>query len=449
MNSKLMGVLVVAALALGAGAWLFDTDTDTDTLADSSAPAFAAAAGMPAAVAASPGFAVTTAGAAPAIATPAALGASEGARLVEPHARGVFFDRRPLQAQVQQVAAAGRPDADRLQPTQLVDSAGFGQPMTVMTLDMPVGWTGSGGVDWDRSVDCHFNAARLRWSAASPDGLYGIAVMPALAWQLQSRPIDPFDPCPAAPMASIRDYLEFVAGNARPNVRVLSYRDRPDLVQLLSQGANPTGSSYQAGELLIGYSLQGHEMRETLVSALQLMPMAPGGILAMSHIVLGVRAPDGHLDFAFAERIRSSLQRQPEWAAQHQQWAMAKMQQVQQRTSASIADWHERRMSEITMAGMTARHHIRMDTIQQIGQINTQIVASRAGTDARMHENFKDMVQEVQPWRDPSSGQQVDLSIHYSNAWQLDDGRQFLTNDHSFDPGRDLGIAGRRLEPVR
>ena len=442
MNSKLYGVLIVAALALGAGAWLLDTDA---------APPVAAGGADAPAAAAAPGFTVVAAGAgaATAGASPVAGGAPDGARLVEPHARGVFFDRRPLQAQVQQIAAAGRPSADRLQPAQVVDSAGFGRPLPVMSLDIPVGWTGSGGVDWDREVDCTFNAARLRWSASSPDGLYGIAVMPALAWQVQSRPLDPFDPCPAAPMASIREYLEFVAGNARPNARVLSYRDRPDLVQRLTQGANPTGSSYQAGELLIGYSLQGHEMRETLVSAVQLMPLAPGGILAMSHIVLGVRAPDGHLDFAFAERIRSSLQRQPDWAAQYHQWAMAKMQQVQQRTSANIADWHNRRMNEITMAGMTARHQIRMDTIQQIGQINNQIVASRAGTDGRIHENFKDMVQEVQPWRDPTSGQQVDLSIHYSNAWQLDDGRQFLTNDHSFDPGRDLGIAGRRLEPVR
>jgi hypothetical protein len=444
MNSKLLGVLVVAALALGAGAWLLDTD------ADASAPAFAAAAAVPAASAA-PGFtpAAASPGAATAVAAPVANGAPDGARLVEPHARGVFFDRRPLQAQMQQIAAAGRPSADRLQPAQIIDSAGFGQPMPVVSLDIPVGWTGSGGVDWDRGVDCHFNAARLRWSATSPDGLYGIAVMPALAWQVQSRPLDPFDPCPAAPMASIRAYLEFVAGNARPNARVLSYRDRPDLVQLLTQGANPTGSTYQAGELLIGYSVQGHEMRETLVSAVQLMPMAPGGLLAMSHLVLAVRAPDGHLDFAFAERIRSSLRRENDWAVQHHQWSMAKAQQVQQRTSASIADWHNRRMNEITMAGMTARHHIRMDTIAQIGQINSQIVASRAGTDARIHENYKDMVQEVQPWRDPTSGQQVDLSIHYSNAWQLDDGRQFLTNDPGFDPGRDLGIAGRRLQPVR
>lgn len=39
--------------------------------------------------------------------------------------------------------------------------------------------------------------------------------------------------------------------------------------------------------------------------------------------------------------------------------------------------------------------------------------------------------------------------MHYQHAWQLSDGRQFLTNDPNFEPYRDLGIAGDPMQPVR
>lgn len=377
------------------------------------------------------------------------------AKIVEEHERGVFFDRRPLVAQARTIAQASKPSAGALQRTAIVDRAGFGQPMTAMNIDVPPGWNAQGGVEWEQSVECPWNGPRMQWSAASPEGLYGFAVFPEMGWQVASRPIDPFDPCPAAPMASVREYLEFVMRNARPGARVLAYRDRPELVEAANaaqrqQPVSPLGPiTHHAGELLVGYPLQGHEMRETLVTGITLTPLAGGAVAINSQITLGVRAPDGLLDFAFAERVRASLRMDENWVKNRVQWALAKWQQARQRAAASIEAWHRKRMSEITLAGMTARHRIRMDTITEIGRINNQIVANTSATGERIHAATIDAIQEVQPWRDPSSGRQVDLSIHYSNAWQLSDGRQFLTNDASFDPNRDLGIDGHRLEPVR
>jgi hypothetical protein len=388
-------------------------------------------------------------------ATGEATAPAQVAQVVEAHAKGVFFDRRPLQAQVRDLAAASKPTAQDLRSATIVDAGGFGQPMTAMTLDVPAGWKAQGGIEWEQSVECPWNGPRMQWSAASSDGLFGIAVLPEMGWQVASRPIDPFDPCPSAPMASVREYLEFVARTARPGARVLAYRDRPELVAAVNQAqqqqpVSPLGAiTHHAGELLVGYSLQGHEMRETLVTGVTLTPLAGGALAINSQVTLAVRAPDGLLDFAFAERVRSSLRFDQQWTAQRAQWSMAKWQQARARASASIAAWHNKRMNEITLAGMTARHRIRMDTIADLGRINSQIAANTSATNDRIHERTLDAVMEVQPWRDPSSGQQVDLSIHYENAWQLSDGRQFLTNDRDFDPGRDLGISGHRLEPVR
>ncbi len=364
------------------------------------------------------------------------------AQVVEEHARGVFFDWRPVHAEAARRAQASKPSADRLQMVQIVDPNGFGQPIVAMTMDIPQGWRHEGGVSWDRSVECSWNGPRMSFDASSPDGLHGIALFPTMGWQVASMPLDRFDPCPAAPMATPRQYLEFIASNARPNARVLAYRDRPDLSR---DGRFPVAG----GELLIAYTLSGHEMREVLVTALTYTSMAPGGKLVNSDLTLAVRAPDGLLDFTFSERVRSSLQWQSDWRSRYMQWAMAKIEQAGQRAAATIAEWHNRRMNEINLAGMTARHNIRMGTIAEIGRINTQIFNDRMASGERIQAATIDAIQEVQPWRDPGTGRQVDLSMHYNHAWQLDDGRQFLTNDPSFEPYRDLGLGGRRLEPVR
>lgn len=375
--------------------------------------------------------------------------------IVETHARGVFFDAAGLRRQAASIAAASGPAAAGLQPVEITDTTGFGAPLTAATISVPRGWMSQGGVEWNRGVECAGNTHAFNWTASSPDGMHQISLLPKFTWQVESAPggIVPLNPCPAAPMRSAREFLEFLAGSARRNFRVLDYRERPELVAALQSGAAQTGASmagirYDAGELLIGYSLQGHEMRETLVAAVTFSEMQ-GSVVAWSDTAFALRAPDGLLDFDALERIRQSFVMNRPWGEQMLAWTKQHIEAVNQRQVQSIQEWHNRRMSEINMAGMAARHQIRMDTLAQIGRINSQIVAGTAATNDRAHAAFIDAIQEVQPWRDPSTGSQVDLSIHYSNAWQLADGRQFLTNDPSFDPQRDLGLAGHRLEAVR
>lgn len=454
MITRVLAALAVAALA-GCGA---DGNDAANAPVDADASAAFAVSGaatgaatpppLPSAVARSAPAWSSTAAVPPPLPQTTAPSATSRAdagngQAVQEHARGVFFDWRPVRAEATRMAQASKPSAEQLQRIQVVDSVGFGQPITAMTLDVPTGWRSDSKVDWDKSSLCVWNGPRLSVESTSADGMHGITIFPTMGWQVASMPIDQFDACPTAPMTTVRDYLEFVASNARPNARVLSYRDRPDLSQ--PNGQYPT----YAGEILIAYTLQGHEMRESLVSGVTHTRLAPGGILVNTNVTLGVRAPDGLLDFAFAERVRSSLRMDENWYQRYAQWGNGQIQQARRQAEIAIQNWHDRRMNEINMKGMTARHNIRMDTIAEIGRINTQIVNSRDASNDRSHGRFLDAMQEVQPWRDPSTGQQVDLSMHYQHAWQLNDGRQFLTNDSNFDPNRDLDIGGHRLEPIQ
>lgn len=343
-----------------------------------------------------------------------------------------------------------------MQRVGIADAAGFEQPISALTLEVPAGWTASGGVVWERGVECVSNNLGVAWSATSPDGRFGVALLPRLTWQVSSATVVPMYPCPAAPMQSARAYLESVVANARPGARVLSYRERTDIVasrgQVVANAAPGTRLRVEAGEILIGYPLQGVEMRESIVTAVTFSevsdPLVGRSVSASAEDSLALRAPDGQLDFALLERIRTSGQINPAWAEKVFAFSKAKIAAISQRQAQDIQTWHARRMSEISTAGILERGRIRMDTIREVGRINNQIVGNRDVTNTRIQEGNVRAIQEVQPWRDPSTGSQVDLSIHYSNAWQLDDGRQFLTNDPDFDPQRALGINGRRLEPV-
>lgn len=381
---------------------------------------------------------------------PGGAAAAPATSVVQEHPRGVFFDWRPLQDHARRAAGASRPDPGRMVTATVVDASGFGAPMAAMTLEVPEGWTGRGGVDWRRQVECVGNTWSMAWGASSPDGLHELTLLPRLAWQVDSTQVVPMNPCPAAPMASARAYLEQLAAQARPGARVLAWRDRQDISAPMQRNApqGPARWRVEAGELLIGYRLQGIEMRETLVAAVSFSEIS-GNIHASAEPGLALRAPEGLLDFELAERIRRSGRLDPDWAQRMLAWSRQHVEAVSQRQAQSIQAWHQRRMAEISLAGMAERHRIRMDTLAEIGRINSQVVADRAAAGDRNHARTLDMIQEVSPWRDPGTGAQVDLSIHYRHAWQLEDGRQFLTNDAAFDPARDLGIAGRALEPVR
>lgn len=381
---------------------------------------------------------------------PARAAAPPTGAIVEEHARGIFFDARQLAQERRRVAESSRPSAAALERVAVMD-AGLGQPEPAATIEVPSGWNGRGGVQWERSVECIGNTWGLHWSATSPDGLHAVALLPRLSWQVESAGVVAMNPCPAAPMASAREYVDYVLRNARPGARVIAWRERPDIVAAAAAASRAAGMAnlrHEAGELLVGYRLGGQEMRETLVASVTFSDLQ-GSVQATADTLFAMRAPDGLLDFALAERIRASLRTERAWGERMLAWSRQHVEQVNQRQIASIQAWHQRRMNEITTAGILARGRIRQKTMADIARINSEIVASRSASDERNHARFIDAVQEVQPWRDPSSGQQVDLSIHYANAWQLADGRQFLTNDANFDPARDLGLAAHRLEPVR
>jgi len=53
-------------------------------------------------------------------------------------------------------------------------------------------------------------------------------------------------------------------------------------------------------------------------------------------------------------------------------------------------------------------------------------------------------------YNDPNApGGQVELSNLYNHAWRLNDGSYVLSDDAAFEPFRDIGVDGKRLEKTQ
>lgn len=339
------------------------------------------------------------------------------------------------------------PGTYRLQSARIVDAQGFGQPMTAATIFIPAGWTTSGGYLWQiNNTGCGKNGSRFEWRATSPDGSQSIEIIPEETWTGHNLPMPPMQQsCPNVTITNAKDYLQWYVQRNRPGARILDYRARPEYVESM-QAMNRSDTSVggelrswvEGGEVLVGYTADGRDMRETIGIPLLFMlnrmqGVYPGEIrefLTISAMPgFAVRAPHGQLDFKLSETIRRSIKTDPTW-------------------SARMAE-HNNKMGQIAAKGAADRHAIRMDTIRQVGEMNTRAYNDRMAASDRSHEQFVQSIRGVQTYSDPSANERIELPNTHDNVWRLNDGTFILTDDANFAPGRDLGQDGRRLEVAR
>ncbi len=334
--------------------------------------------------------------------------------------------------------------AYRLQNAQIIDSHGFGRPMTAVTLFIPAGWSASGGVVWqNNTTGCGKNGTRFEWTATAPDGLTAFQVLPEETWSGHNLPLPGMQQaCPNVTITNAKDFLTWYVQRERPGARILDYRERPEFAKTLEHLNHNETTAYgelrnwvEGGEVLIAYQSQGREMRETLAMSvyflLNHMPgVYPGEIREFLTIGtlpgFAARAPHGQLDFRLTETVRRSMKADPQWSA-----AMAE---------------HNRKMGQIAAKGSADRHAIRMQTNREIAAINQQGYENRQASMDRIQEKTIQTIRGVDTYVDSSANERVELPNTYQNVWRLNDGSFILTDDAGFQPNRDLGIDGRQLE---
>lgn len=321
---------------------------------------------------------------------------------------------------------------------------------------IPAGWQSRGGLTWgDRCISYGYN---IDWQASSPDGSYGVAFLPALAWGQGD-----FSPCRQKPLASLRELLDYQAQALWPGARMIDFRARPDLVggQAVPSDVPGLGLDYpgitmrawlDAGEAMFAFAApNGQEMRGTILanasfSETRLDPAAAGLQIDMTQFPglqlppgpvaqtiqsggsewgFATWAPEGHLDLTASEAIRKSFVPTAEWA----EGILRHRAVIDGQIAKGAADRAEiRRQTNAEIAGMIATGY-----------------SDRMAVSDRGYREYLESVRGVETYLD-TAGQPVQLDYNYRNAWQLADGSYFLTNDPGFDPRATFNMDGMQLQ---
>jgi len=333
---------------------------------------------------------------------------------------------------------SGSPPGNDWQRVAIIDPSGFDKPMPALLLDIPVGWQTRGGMVWDNSRGCVVSP-RTEWVATSPDGRQAVEVMPGEVWAQDNYGM-PNIPraCPNWPINNVRDYLASVAQRKRPGSRVLDYRERPDLITMPAPPSDGTTRYWkEAGEVLVAYPGPQGEIRENISVTVQfqhtrMMGVGPNDIresmTAQSGSAVAVRAPAGQLDLAMNARVGRSFRPHPDWQARMNK--------------------HNGVLAGQGMEGQKARGEIISRTGAEIAEINQRGYESRGTTEEAMRRSNVDSINNVTRYRDPTTGEEVQLDNRYDHGYRAQDGSYFQTDNPNLNPYVDLGIEAEQMEPI-
>jgi hypothetical protein len=330
----------------------------------------------------------------------------------------------------------------RAQRVQIMDMNGFGEPLPALFVLVPSGWRAQGGVQWGQQFMCT-NGYNFNWYAQSPDGAQTVAILPQQRWETNNYGGGVSNPgCGNAPITSVQQYLQQAIGGLRSGGRMLQFRPRPDLVRNVAylNQRTPTAMGemrtwVEAGEALFAFQDQGRQMSGVMVatavfSLSRMAGLNPGqtmdALTGSAYPGFLATAPDGQLNARFAEAIRQSFVVNPAWQA--------------------AISGHNTRIARGAAEEVAKQGKIIAEYNDYVSLIRKEMAATRAKSDEDRQREFGELIRGTETYDDGRApGGQVELSSMYNHAWRLNDGSYVLSDDASFDPWKDLGVAGEQL----
>ncbi len=85
-------------------------------------------------------------------------------------------------------------------------------------------------------------------------------------------------------------------------------------------------------------------------------------------------------------------------------------------------------------------------TQEEISNIQQQTWEYQQESRDRISEETGRVLQGVEQWTDPSTGEHTDLTLGYNEAWSKGDGTYILSNDPLFDPSVVLQEDWKKME---
>jgi hypothetical protein len=357
----------------------------------------------------------------------------------------------------------------RMKLVRIVDERGFEKPMTALTLLIPADWQFQGNVQYGQGTGCHANLVKLTFRAVSPDNRVAVELFPGNTWQWADDPnmvnmmrasnqqMARFGAsgCDVmAPMTADAFLRQSVIPAMRRGARVMGSEPMPDASQTLQEEARQLQQAAakqgiranirtDVSRVRVSYALSGQPVEEWFTAMTSSTSMAGpsfnvrtgqmGQTLIYSNTadhVLGLRAPQGQLDAQekFFQLVLGTIRVDPQWQARVTQV----IANLQAQDTKGAAD----RSAIITKAGQDMSKTIH-DTYQN-------------ATTSREHSMaaWSQYMRGVQTFRNPNTGETVELSNQYDHAWAGPDNQFIVTDSANFNPNASLQGNWSRLEQV-
>ena len=345
----------------------------------------------------------------------------------------------------------------------LVDDPDFDKtpstPSPAIEMLIPSTWDFKGTVRmYGGKTGCFNEAFSTFWEATSADGATKFQGVPNYAWQYSDDPQELHkltdtnrrthnggktnDLCPVAkPLSAEQYFRQMVLSGLQPAMTVVSVEPFPALEQMVRQNyglptADAGNGAARVDAIRVRLSFQKDDKPMELWYSVALLTrtyrVGQGYLYdldAVSQVALG--APKGELDAndKLFKVVMASIQPLPRYTAYTNKW-IAYYYKIQANKEAAM-------------------DQIQADLINTITQTYLNMSANaQKVSDIGFHANEQNL-RDVQTFRDPSTGQMVELSNQYGHAWLNGNNQYVMSDDSNFDPNSALMGSWNELQPVQ
>jgi hypothetical protein len=345
-----------------------------------------------------------------------------------------------------------------------------------LTMLVPTDWTFGGQPEFVQTGDCNFTAGRIAFAAMSPDKMSGLLAKPAYTsiWssdrgvlqmtqqanqqygKMRLCKIEQPQPLSAKLPAMAKDWIQGVqvTGPVEPipglGARldaVVDQANRQFDQQARQSGRQPSHITVEAGRIPVKGAEPNGTMSQGYVYAMQVVrtdTMPNGATLDTVDVPLlaSCYAPEGQLArlLPMYDAMFDSVNITPEWQQYAATYQAARMQ-IYQGMLGSIAN------SQMAMAQDNARaaanqQSIRQGAQQDRAQVLSSVASDRAAALDHSAQQFSMHMGDQAIYKDPATGQRVQMSSQYDHAWASATGNTneyILTDSPSYNPNGQAG----------
>ena len=335
-----------------------------------------------------------------------------------------------------------------LRTVQIMDDYGWGRPVPVKSLLIPAGWHTRGGLQWKNTL-CLNDLTGENFAASSPDGRLMFEILPGYSWQWATNQISQanirISGCVLAPPRNPVETLHDIVAAYRRGAHVRAVESSSktarevynELYRLYGYYYNAQGITLRtdAVKASIEYQADGMAFEERLtfswVEATIPVMQSPPVYTYFIRDIATFRAPRGQLqkhEPLFAS-ILASIHDNPVWQNAILQLVANISSNISREAGNRAAIWR--------------------NSMNQIGELRIRTWQQNQETVNRVSGSWSRAFRGVDRYRDPGSGQAIELPTGYGNAWSNGMGGYVLCVDPSFDPNTNRSLRGQNWHRIQ